>query len=98
MRMIDADALKEKKVYSRERREYVVPVCEIDWQPTIDAVPAVHGHWIETVYQSVMLLECKCSICGVKDFGMNLPKYYFERKYCPYCGAKMDEEVSDGTD
>lgn len=40
-RLIDADALKEKKVYSHERHEKIVPVAEIDWMPTIDAVPVV---------------------------------------------------------
>lgn len=39
MRLINADALKEKKVYSQERHEKVVPVAEIDWMPTIDAAP-----------------------------------------------------------
>ena len=39
MRLIDADALKEKKVYSHERHEKIVPVAEIDWMPTIDAIP-----------------------------------------------------------
>ena len=40
MRLIDADALKEKKVYSHERHEKIVPVAEIDWMPTVDAIPA----------------------------------------------------------
>ena len=40
-RYIDADALKEKKVYSVERHECVVPVAEIDWQPTADVVEVV---------------------------------------------------------
>lgn len=39
MRIIDADALKEKKVYSHERHERIVPVAEIDWMPTIPAIP-----------------------------------------------------------
>ena len=39
MRLIDADALKEKKAYSHERHEKIVPVAEIDWSPTIDAIP-----------------------------------------------------------
>lgn len=34
MRLIDADALKLKKVYCQERHELVVPVAEIDWMPT----------------------------------------------------------------
>lgn len=41
MRLIDADALKTKKVYSDERHEKVVPVAEIDWMPTVDAVQVV---------------------------------------------------------
>lgn len=41
MRLIDADALKAKKTYSHERHEYIVPVAEIDWMPTVDAVPVV---------------------------------------------------------
>ena len=43
MRLIDADALKERKVYSVERHEKIVPVAEIDWMPTIDAIPV---EWI----------------------------------------------------
>lgn len=43
MRPIDADALKEKKVYSHERHEKIVPVAEIDWSPTIDVIPV---EWI----------------------------------------------------
>ena len=39
MRLIDADALKEKKVYSHERHEKIVPVADIDWSPTIAAIP-----------------------------------------------------------
>ena len=44
MRLVDADALKEKKVYSHERHEKIVPVAEIDWSPTIDAIPV---EWLE---------------------------------------------------
>ena len=36
MRLIDADALKEKKVYCPERHEKVVPVADIDWMPTVE--------------------------------------------------------------
>ena len=41
MRPIDADVLKEKKAYCVERHEKVVPVAEIDWMPTLDAVPVI---------------------------------------------------------
>lgn len=35
--LIDRDELKEKKVYSHERHEYVVPVACIDWQDAVIA-------------------------------------------------------------
>ena len=34
-RLIDADALKEKKKHSNEFAENVVSVAEIDWMPTV---------------------------------------------------------------
>lgn len=46
MRLIDADTLKEKKIHSENRHEYIVPVAQIDWEPTVDAEPVKHGHWI----------------------------------------------------
>lgn len=43
MRLIDADKLKEKKVRCNERAEWVVPVAEIDWMPTIEE--RKNGKW-----------------------------------------------------
>ena len=50
----------------------------------IDAEPVRHGHWNER-YDTQYHFEC--SIC----------KYLHQYKdnYCPLCGAKMDEEVSE---
>ena len=79
MRLIDADALKEHKVYSAERHEKVVPVANIDWMPTVDASPVVHGRW-----EDVGSLSCRCSKCGCKNNR--------ETRFCPICGAKMDLE------
>ena len=42
MRMIDADALKARKVYSRDLAENVVPTACIDWAETIDAASPWH--------------------------------------------------------
>lgn len=50
--------------------------------PTIDAVPVVHGHWI--IYPDV----CVCSECNEDS-----PSIF---KYCPNCGATMDEEAKEG--
>ena len=32
---VSRKAIKEKKVYSKERHEYIVPVAEIDWLPSV---------------------------------------------------------------
>lgn len=48
--------------------------------PTLDYEPVVHAHWIDADYGKWK----KCSHC----FRTN--QYY--SKYCPWCGAKMDEE------
>lgn len=50
--------------------------------PTIDAEPIRHGHWMCCEYSGGRYIGT-CSLCGC------------ERKidkYCPNCGAKMDEE------
>ena len=63
-RYIDADKAKEKKVYSEDRHEYVVPVAELDWLPTADVQEVMHGHWIEKALDNFRKVECSCSICG----------------------------------
>lgn len=92
-RYIDADKAKEKKVYSKDRHEYVVPVAELDWLPTADVQEVMHGHWIEKALDNFRKVECSCSICGwsgVENYDSYVDIHDFE--YCPYCGAKMDEE------
>lgn len=92
-RYIDADKAKEKKVYSEDRHEYVVPVAELDWLPTADVQEVMHGHWIEKALDNFRKVECSCSICGwsgVENYDSYVDIHDFE--YCPYCGAKMDEE------
>lgn len=53
--------------------------------PTVDAVPVVHGRWIDNVDEKGMLRNAwrSCSACG----GLNWSK---KPNYCPQCGAKMD--------
>lgn len=96
MRLIDAEALKHKRVIATygdleqglEERE-VVYVEDIDNAPTIEAKPVVHAHWDEVSGGRII-----CTSCG------NYPLYdYFGRiklsSRCPTCGAQMDEVVSD---
>lgn len=52
-----------------------------------------HGHWIlERSYGDGKSDYC-CSVCNYDDTMYdNLLSFY---KYCPYCGAKMDEEEEE---
>ena len=51
-------------------------VGEINCLPSVEAVPVLHGRWID---------EC-CSECGQYVYRGD------SRNYCPNCGAKMDGE------
>lgn len=77
MRLIDADALKEKKVYSHERHEYIVPVCEIDWLPTVEERP--HGEWVLDQEFSFVFNMYECSKCRFNGS----KRWHF----CPNCGS-----------
>lgn len=99
MRLIDADALKERaiKVSTVKERCYMkaVGTMEIDRAPTIDDVPVVHGRWNFTDFVGEDWYSIKraweCSNCRYqvesKDKNHIYPKHM---KYCPNCGAKMD--------
>lgn len=84
MRLIDADA-------------YMFP-GDLEQEPTVEAEPVRHGHWFFVEYDFY-----SCSVCGESYYnGCQSAKEARERlgkeghdlyKYCPHCGAKMDEEV-----
>ena len=68
----------------------------VDVAPTVDAVPVRHGHWIMNEYD-----ELYCSVCG-DIASLDSGEYFYRGKirfddsfYCPNCGAKMDEKVSE---
>lgn len=90
MRLIDADAIPYfGEVYGHDR---VTFKARIDTLPTIDAEPVRHGHWIEEgqAYNGDFLIRCSACrrvLSEAKQIG-------YVRKYCPNCGAKMDEEVN----
>ena len=54
----------------------------INEAPAADVAPVVHGRWlcVDTDIEQFFL----CNRCKKKE--------YWESKYCPNCGAKMDEE------
>ena len=49
----------------------------LETQPAVDAVPVVHGRWIDRGS-----LSCRCSCCGCKSNA--------EYNFCPRCSAQMD--------
>ena len=87
MRLIDADALIEAH-YNYCNTHHGEADVFWSWSlrlmknaPTIDAEPVRHGQWIDTGSGQ------KCSVCGEIQYGYDNYRYY-----CPYCGAKVEEE------
>ena len=62
--------------------------------PTVDAAPVVHAHWEEWWPPKHMILTGEemlyvCSACTAKYSDIE------NKRYCPWCGAIMDEERKD---
>lgn len=94
---------KRRKGIKNGKEQYIYAIGETpcracDIEDMIDAVwdflpadvaPVVHGHWIEPTYAQInqgMCGSCEaiCSVCGFVFADICM-------KYCPECGAKMDE-------
>lgn len=55
---------------------------------TADVAPIVHGKWIERWHENKHVIgDMACSVCGAQML-LTFPKY------CPECGAKMDNNWS----
>ena len=103
MRMIDADALRDKIIQRIIEEDTEFP--EYDWgtglsiakdilerTPTVDAEPVRHGKWMKSTERNKEWWWF-CSNCQEHYFEDDL--YINEKhfpKYCPNCGAKMDAE------
>lgn len=90
MRTIDADETYNVLTdYYHQRTEIQHKALKeaIERVPTVDAEPIKHGHWEHG--EDVFGMYCQCSECGNQYYGS------YEFKYCPNCGAKMDEEVNE---
>ena len=93
MRLIDANAyLKKVCTYNKTgcgscRLQDKCPVNE----PTVDAVPVVHGHWWHD--DGADLNELTCSVCNkTYRMMMDLRANVYPHNYCPNCGARMDAD------
>lgn len=105
MRLIDADALLceylERYTAQEKNGNLVFSVAEIKQDfadilieaPTIDAVEAVHGRWVDKGWDGDFSWQIdgrgacwkvfECSACGSRGGS-------YKSHYCPNCGAKMD--------
>ena len=92
MRLIDANALKQFEITMPRGDGYsdFVFAGHIHQAPTIDAVPVVHGEWIEV---NDAIITGTCSVCGWQAFFAETDVNGMP--YCPNCGAKMDGGKDD---
>ena len=64
-------------------------ICEL---PIIDAEPVRHGRWVKSGY-ACGESEWTCTVCGNKEWRTSISRL----KFCPFCGAKMDEGEQNAT-
>lgn len=79
---LECDCLNCKK---DECRCYLM--AELAYAPTIDAEPVRHGRWVKKGQSFLFperFMNYSCSLCG---YDIDKTKH----RYCPNCGAKMDE-------
>lgn len=76
---------------------YVVDVEDIEYAPTIDAVPVVHARWIYSGYVDADgNRHANCSRCGAGE--EHKEEWTDKVPYCWKCGARMDaKEDTDGS-
>lgn len=95
VRLIDANAADVERICCYYGGNcYIEDVKEwLDEQPTIDAVPVVHGRWVhEQRYGDSGGWVWRCSACRRESITCIISAM----KYCHACGAKMDGGASDG--
>ena len=101
MRLIDADLPREQMekllahhlMMSNFAADGATSDCIafLDLAPTIDAVPVVHGRWINP--DDAVCYQCSnCKEYANQDYGLTNAIFL---KYCPNCGVRMDGDSND---
>ena len=87
-RLIDANALMDEVLNHPKpyRRDFYRMLNDAT---TVDAVEVVHGRWLRDG-DWLICLNCESEINVKNILGVDNQK-----NYCPNCGAKMDETVTD---
>ena len=65
--------------------------------PAADVQPVKRGKWVESDYKynsdfNCFIISAKCSACDHWCYVIATDKNNMSRKYCDYCGARMDGE------
>lgn len=85
---IDREALKSAIYADGNLTAYLNYI--INRVPTANVQPVRHGRWLRREC-GPQEYECKCSECEYRDFMIPWhDNYWFNRNYCPNCGAKME--------
>ena len=95
-RIIDADKLRTiRSIQSGDFNSIETIQKWIDDAPTVDAEPVHHGRWLDVLVadDEGETDGVECSECGYTDINVYWAKTY--HKYCPNCGARMDEVRKD---
>ena len=96
-RYINADALKksirEETLFLEWQNVLIGKV--IDDQPTVDAVPIVHGRFEygedESGYDGYYCSKCFGHVRWYGKASEQSITFIEKYNYCPFCGARMDE-------
>lgn len=102
MRLKDVDPIiRELQDEEQYGADYFLPIELLKAAPTIEAKPVVRAHWeYDPNGMDWEIGAWRCSKCRVKNdnlgSGDEINPYIFAgAQYCPWCGAQMDEIVSD---
>ena len=85
-----AEAIEEMRRFSETMHDNR---CKPNWYdavgiikdiPAVDAVPVVHGQWIDENPDDFLDPRMRCSICRV------IASPLIKWRYCPNCGAKNE--------
>ena len=79
----------------KDRRTWAKAICVLHDMQTADVAPVVYGRWEDSTDEWFGMDVYTCSKCRESYVLVEgTPKENLWH-YCPNCGAKMDERVSD---
>lgn len=94
-KFVNIDGLKPIKVFLSAYAEEPILVYkkeDIDRRTAADVAPVVHGHWVRFKESDACYVHMRCSACSAYWSDPSHADYF---RYCPNCGAKMDEEAQN---